>query len=91
MAMLSMREAFGHASARDQGATHQAIEDAHHHFNRINAGDDDPAWVQYFDRTRSTCSSDPDAQPELPLVLRAADVARHGYGPAVVDRSGLRF
>ncbi|MFJ9609281.1 hypothetical protein ACIRS1_23385 [Kitasatospora sp. NPDC101176] len=54
MAMLSMREAFGHASAHDQEAAHRAIEDAGHHFDRIDPADDDPAWVQYFDRTKLT-------------------------------------
>ncbi|QKW21103.1 hypothetical protein HUT16_20400 [Kitasatospora sp. NA04385] len=54
MAMLSMREAFGHASARDHEATHQAIGEAHHYFERIGEADDDPAWVQYFDRTKLT-------------------------------------
>ncbi|GAA2105163.1 hypothetical protein GCM10009759_42020 [Kitasatospora saccharophila] len=54
MAMLSMREAFGHASAHDQEATHQAIEDARRHFDRIDSADDDPAWVQYFNRTKLT-------------------------------------
>ncbi|BAJ29929.1 MULTISPECIES: hypothetical protein [Kitasatospora] len=54
MAMLSIREAFGHASARDHEATHQAIGEAHHYFERISEADDDPAWVQYFDRTKLT-------------------------------------
>jgi tetratricopeptide (TPR) repeat protein len=52
MAMLSMREAFGHASADDREATHQAIDDARRHFDRIGQADDDPTWVQYFDRTK---------------------------------------
>ncbi|MFE9427025.1 hypothetical protein ACFYNO_29120 [Kitasatospora sp. NPDC006697] len=54
MAMLSMREAFGHASAHDQDATHRAIEEAGRHFDRIDQADEEPAWVQYFDRTKLT-------------------------------------
>ncbi|WP_282202020.1 hypothetical protein [Kitasatospora fiedleri] len=54
MAMLAMREAFGHASAHDQEATHRAIDDARWHFDRIDQTDDDPVWVQYFDRTKLT-------------------------------------
>ncbi|GAA1975379.1 hypothetical protein [Kitasatospora viridis] len=54
MAMLSMREAFGHASAHDQEAAHRAIKDAGRYFERIDPADDDPAWVQYFDRTKLT-------------------------------------
>ncbi|MBF9068331.1 hypothetical protein [Streptacidiphilus fuscans] len=77
MAMLSMREAFGHASARDQAATHLAIEDAHHHFSRINPGDDDPAWVQYFDQTKLTVDTGialsqlGDATAAQPLIEQA--------------------
>ncbi|GAA1225632.1 hypothetical protein GCM10009665_15110 [Kitasatospora nipponensis] len=54
MAMLSMREAFGHASAQDQESTRRAIADAHRYFERIDPADDGPAWVQYFDRTKLT-------------------------------------
>jgi hypothetical protein len=54
MAMLFMREAFGHASAQDIEATHDAIEDAQRHFDRVAPGDDDPSWVRYFDRTKLT-------------------------------------
>jgi tetratricopeptide (TPR) repeat protein len=52
MAMLSIREAFGHASAHDLRATHTAIAEAQHHFERVGAPDDDPPWVRYFDRTK---------------------------------------
>ncbi|MFD9690844.1 hypothetical protein ACFWXO_34365 [Kitasatospora sp. NPDC059088] len=54
LAMLSMREAFGHASTYDREAAHRAITEAHHHFERIADGDDDPVWVQYFDHTKLT-------------------------------------
>ncbi|MEV8095270.1 hypothetical protein [Kitasatospora sp. NPDC085879] len=54
LAMLSMREAFGHASAHNKESTHRALGDAHRHFERIGQGDEDPAWVQYFDRTKLT-------------------------------------
>ena len=52
--MLTMREAFGHATAHDTQATHQAVEQAQRHFDRAEPGDDDPAWVRYFDRTKLT-------------------------------------
>ncbi|MEV7603134.1 hypothetical protein AB0O91_37770 [Kitasatospora sp. NPDC089797] len=54
LAMLSMREAFGHASTHDRDAAHRAITEAHHHFGRVADGDDDPAWVRYFDHTKLT-------------------------------------
>lgn len=54
MAMLSIREAFGHASAHDRPATHTAITEAQRHFGRVRPADDDPPWVTYFDRTKLT-------------------------------------
>lgn len=52
LAMLSMREAFAHATLGNHGATHTAISEAHTHFGRINTADPDPAWVAYFDETK---------------------------------------
>jgi tetratricopeptide (TPR) repeat protein len=54
MAMLYVREAFGHASARDRPATHAAISEAQLQFGRVGSADDDPPWVSYFDRTKLT-------------------------------------
>lgn len=54
MAMLHVREAFGHASARDRPATHAAIAEAQSQFERVGSADDDPPWVSYFDRTKLT-------------------------------------
>ncbi|MFF7155289.1 hypothetical protein [Streptomyces sp. NPDC008139] len=54
MAMLYVREAFGHASARDRPATHAAIVEAQLQFGRVGFADDDPPWVNYFDRTKLT-------------------------------------
>ncbi|MFG1811756.1 hypothetical protein [Streptomyces sp. NPDC049040] len=54
MAMLYVREAFGHASGRDRTATHAAIAEAQLHFERVGSADDDPPWVSYFDRTKLT-------------------------------------
>jgi tetratricopeptide (TPR) repeat protein len=54
MAMLSIREAFGHASAHDRPATHAAIGEAQRHFEQVSPADDDPTWVRYFDRTKLT-------------------------------------
>ncbi|MFC4033688.1 hypothetical protein ACFO3J_19690 [Streptomyces polygonati] len=54
MSMLSIREAFGHASAHDRPATHTAITVAQRHFGYVRPTDDDPPWVRYFDRTKLT-------------------------------------
>ncbi|MFE4397097.1 MULTISPECIES: hypothetical protein [Streptomycetaceae] len=77
LAMLSMREAFGHASAHDQASTHRAITEAQQHFERIREGDDDPAWVEYFDRTKLTVDTGialgqlGDATAAEPLIAEA--------------------
>jgi tetratricopeptide (TPR) repeat protein len=77
MAMLSMREAYAHASAKDSQSTHSAIEDAHRHFDRISPGDDDPAWVRYFDLTKLTVDTGialgqlGDATAAEPLIAQA--------------------
>jgi tetratricopeptide (TPR) repeat protein len=52
LAMLSMREAFAHASLNDRHATHAAIAEAHRQFERISNTDVDPEWVRYFDETK---------------------------------------
>ncbi|GAA0342217.1 hypothetical protein [Streptomyces blastmyceticus] len=52
MSMLSLREAFAHASMSNRSATHAAIKDAHSHFERISDADDDPSWVAYFDEPK---------------------------------------
>ncbi|MEU6080342.1 hypothetical protein [Streptomyces sp. NPDC047108] len=49
LSMLSLREAFAHASLGSQSATHEAIDEAHRQFERIQPNDVDPAWVTYFD------------------------------------------
>ncbi|MET8697362.1 hypothetical protein ABZW10_00580 [Kitasatospora sp. NPDC004723] len=75
--MLSMREAFGHASANDQESTHRAISEAQQHFERIREGDDDPAWVEYFDHTKLTVDTGialgqlGDATAAEPLIAEA--------------------
>ncbi|MEV0441044.1 hypothetical protein AB0I84_12710 [Streptomyces spectabilis] len=52
LAMLSMREAFAHATLGNRDSTHRAIGDAHRHFEQIRAGDPDPSWVAYFDEPK---------------------------------------
>lgn len=52
MSMLSMREAFAHASLNERSATHAALTEAHSQFERISAKDPDPAWVTYFDEAK---------------------------------------
>lgn len=77
MAMLSIREAFAHASAKDRQSTHTAIEDARRQFDRITPGDDDPAWVRYFDLTKLTVDAGiapgqlGDATAAEPLIAQA--------------------
>jgi tetratricopeptide (TPR) repeat protein len=52
LSMLSMREAFAHATLGNRDSTHQAIGEAHRHFERIRVSDPDPSWVTYFDETK---------------------------------------
>ncbi|WP_105970338.1 helix-turn-helix domain-containing protein [Streptomyces geranii] len=52
MSMLSMREAFAHATLGDRDSTHRAIGEAHRHFEQIQANDPDPSWVTYFDELK---------------------------------------
>jgi tetratricopeptide (TPR) repeat protein len=52
LSMLSLREAFAHASLGNRAATHGAIGEAHRHFEQIQQNDPDPAWVTYFDEPK---------------------------------------
>ncbi|MFD9908833.1 helix-turn-helix domain-containing protein [Streptomyces sp. NPDC059063] len=52
LSMLSMREAFAHATLGNTTATHAAIAEAHQQFGQIQRGDADPAWVAYFDEPK---------------------------------------
>ncbi|WP_432041956.1 helix-turn-helix domain-containing protein [Streptomyces cadmiisoli] len=52
LSMLSMREAFAHATLRNRDDTHRAIGEAHRHFERIRPSDPDPTWVRYFDEPK---------------------------------------
>ncbi len=52
MAMLSMREAFAHASLRDRSAGHQAIGRSRDAFEAAAQGAPAPSWVRYFDETK---------------------------------------
>jgi len=52
LSMLSMREAFAHATLSNHTATHAAISEAHRQFERIQPSDPDPAWVTYFDEPK---------------------------------------
>ncbi|MBZ6082743.1 helix-turn-helix domain-containing protein [Streptomyces olivaceus] len=52
LSMLSMREAFAHATLGSQTRTHEAIKEAHRQFERIGQDDPDPAWVSYFDEPK---------------------------------------
>ncbi|MEU3855510.1 hypothetical protein [Streptomyces sp. NPDC029554] len=52
LSMLSMREAFAHASLGSRDATHRAIREAHRYFEQIQPSDPDPSWVTYFDEPK---------------------------------------
>ncbi|MDT0462457.1 hypothetical protein [Streptomyces gibsoniae] len=52
LSMLSMREAFAHATRGSRDATHRAITEAHRHFEQIRDSDPDPSWVTYFDEPK---------------------------------------
>lgn len=52
LSMLSMREAFAHATLGNQADTHRAIGEAHRHFEQIRSSDPDPSWVTYFDEPK---------------------------------------
>ncbi|MGW1074247.1 hypothetical protein [Streptomyces sp. NPDC002537] len=82
MSMLSLREAFAHASMNNRSATHAAIKDAHSHFERISDTDDDPSWVTYFDEPKLIVDTGiahgrlGEADAAEPLV---ADALRRGH------------
>ncbi|MEV5978909.1 helix-turn-helix transcriptional regulator [Streptomyces sp. NPDC052114] len=52
LSMLSIREAFAHATLGNRDSTHRAIGEAHRHFEAIRTGDVDPSWVTYFDEPK---------------------------------------
>ncbi|MGA5584402.1 hypothetical protein ACPCIY_25325 [Streptomyces thermodiastaticus] len=52
LSMLSMREAFAHATLGNKADTHRAIGEAHRHFEQIRSSDPDPSWVTYFDEPK---------------------------------------
>lgn len=52
LSMLSMREAFAHATLGSRDGTHRAIGEAHRHFEQIRTTDPDPSWVAYFDEPK---------------------------------------
>ncbi|CAL9492491.1 hypothetical protein SUDANB96_03297 [Streptomyces sp. enrichment culture] len=57
--MLSMREAFARATLGNRDATHRAIGEAHHHFERISLSDPDPSWVTSFDEPKLIVDTSP--------------------------------
>ncbi|MFF7928780.1 hypothetical protein ACFZDP_48390 [Streptomyces mirabilis] len=77
MAMLSMREAFAHATLGDRMSTHTAIGDAHRQFARISGDEGDPSWVTYFDETKLTVDTGiahgqlGEASAAEPLIVQA--------------------
>ncbi|WP_371528706.1 helix-turn-helix domain-containing protein [Streptomyces sp. NBC_01283] len=52
LSMLSMREAFAHATLGNKSSTHRAIGEAHRHFEQIQESDVDPSWVAYFNEPK---------------------------------------
>ncbi|MEV6312616.1 helix-turn-helix domain-containing protein [Streptomyces sp. NPDC051840] len=77
LSMLSMREAFAHATLGSRTATHAAIAEAHRHFERVGSSDPDPAWVTYFDETKLIVDTGiahgrlGEAQTAVPLIAEA--------------------
>ncbi|WP_405840622.1 hypothetical protein OG528_21825 [Streptomyces platensis] len=54
LSMLSMREAFAHATLGSRSGAHAAISEAHRQFERISDSDSDPSWVTYFNEYKLT-------------------------------------
>ncbi len=54
MAMLHMREAFAHATLRDERSCQHAIDKACEYFEMSATEGQPPDWVRYFDRTKLT-------------------------------------
>ncbi|GAA2064125.1 hypothetical protein GCM10009801_08520 [Streptomyces albiaxialis] len=52
MAMLSMREAFAHATLTRRREAHAALAESQRQFEQITADDPDPEWVAYFDEPK---------------------------------------
>jgi tetratricopeptide (TPR) repeat protein len=52
MSMLAMREAFAHAAIGDASGCHVVLATAHRMFEKIQPGDEDPAWIAYFDEVK---------------------------------------
>ncbi|MGP4001459.1 hypothetical protein [Streptomyces sp. 8N706] len=86
MAMLSMREAFAHATSSNRSATHEAIAESHRQFERITGADDEPAWVTYFDETKLIVDTGiahgrlgeaNTAEPLIADALRREDASNH--------------
>jgi hypothetical protein len=49
MSMLAMREALTHAAAGDASGCHALLATAHRAVENVQPGDEDPAWIAYFD------------------------------------------
>jgi tetratricopeptide (TPR) repeat protein len=86
LSMLSMREAFAHASLGDRDATHRAIGEARRYFERIQASDPDPLWVTYFDEPKLIVDTGiahgrlgeaATAEPLIADALRREDRTKH--------------
>ncbi|MFB7168084.1 hypothetical protein [Streptomyces sp. NPDC056242] len=86
LSMLSMREAFAHATLGNRDSTHRAIGEAHRQFGQIQTGDLDPSWVTYFDEPKLNVDTGiahgrlGDAVTAEPLIadaLRREDRANH--------------
>ncbi|MDQ1038575.1 tetratricopeptide (TPR) repeat protein [Streptomyces sp. V3I8] len=86
LSMLSMREAFAHASLGSQTSTRRALTEAHRQFEQIRTSDPDPSWVTYFDEPKLIVDTGiahgrlgeaATAEPLIADALRREDRANH--------------
>ncbi|MEU8975430.1 hypothetical protein AB0D11_40520 [Streptomyces monashensis] len=86
LSMLSMREAFAHASLGNRDSTHRAITEAHRYFAQIRPSDPDPSWVTYFDEPKLIVDTGiahgrlgeaATAEPLIADALRREDHTKH--------------
>ncbi|NBE54635.1 helix-turn-helix domain-containing protein [Streptomyces boluensis] len=83
LSMLSMREAFAHASLGSRSSTHRALAEAHRQFGQVQVSDPDPSWVSYFDEPKLVVDTGiahgrlGEAATAEPLIVDALRRERH--------------
>jgi tetratricopeptide (TPR) repeat protein len=86
MSMLHMREAFAHATLRDESSCHQAIDRSRDAYELARGREDEaPPWVRYFDETKlivdagiayARLGEAPRAEPLIAEALRRETAGR---------------